>query len=364
MSNPYAKRCVDLNASSVSSVPLKVTDDKGNEVKDEKHPLVKLLKHPNPRMNGKKFFEKVMKHLGIHGNAYICIVRRSGNIEGLHPIHPHRVTPNFTDDALNPIASWVVNLGDSVKTVPVEDMIHIAYYDADDTGIGISPMVSAAWAIEIQNEIREWNLATARNCARPSMKLTIPDELSEEKFKDLKRRLNEGCCGADNAGKIMVLDGGKDAVPTGFTAMEMDYRNAQEMYAREIATAYGVPPEKIGDIANKTYANSAEANREYAIDTVIPLLDTLCSALNLRITPAFDDAAEITYDHENVPGLLGDRARQLGEVNDIHFISFNEKREAFGYGSIGPAGDVLMVPADLKPLNNEISGIPADDDSL
>jgi phage portal protein BeeE len=149
----------------------------------------------------------------------------------------------------------------------------------------------------------------------------------------------------------MVLDGGKKLTVNGYSAVEMDFTNSQVLYSREMSIAYGVPPEKIGDSANKTYSNSVEANKEYAHDTAIPLLDLLYDEHNLKLGRKFKKCI-IKYDIEQVHGLKGDQTAQYTTLNAANFLTVNEKRAILGYDDIGESGDVILMPMGLAPLND------------
>ena len=352
-SNPYVRRAVDLIASAASSVPALIIDRRENEIESKDHPLKKLLARPNPLMGWKEYVQTAITHLEIHGNAYIYI---DDTIAGraLYPIDPEKVTPLQSFDTLNPILNYRVDFGEGQLIVQPDKIIHIKFHNPTDPMRGLSPMVSAAQAILVQQTVRDWNLSTTKNGAKPSMAINVPNEMDGEQFKEFKDKIQEGYSGSGNTGAIMILDGGKEAKPLGFTAVEMDYLNAMTLFAREIAIAYGVPPEKLGDSANKTYSNAVEANKEFAHDTIIPILDMFYSAHNRQIAVMFKDVSEIKYDVEQVPGLKGDQTQQYTAVNNIDFMTINEKRDLFGYDDIGTDGDVIMVRMGLTPLRDAV----------
>ena len=356
--NPYVRRAVDLNAASASSVPAMLMDAKGNEIESPNHPLRKLMDRPNKSMGWKEYVDTNIRYLGIYGETFIYMVRTIKGIEALHPISSQNVTVQPSNNILDPVAYYTVNMGNGSIRVNPENMIHIKYPNPKDPTHGLSPMTSAADAIMIQAAIREWNISTTKNGANPSMELNIPYEMTKEQFDDFKKKFDAGYGGPDNANKVLILDGGKTSKVLGFNARDMDYANAVVLYAREVSIAYGVPPEKIGDSANKTYSNSIEANKEYANDTVMPLLDMFYSAHNRQILPLYKDVAEIKYDIEKVPGLKGDQTQQYIALNSIDFMSINEKRALFGYDDLGADADVILVPMGKVPLNEATEPLP------
>ena len=91
MQIPTVYACVRLLAESIAALPLhlyRVTDENGNKEKARDHPLYKILyRQPNPEMTSFVFWETLMTHLLLWGNAYAQIVRDGKNtVLGLYPL--------------------------------------------------------------------------------------------------------------------------------------------------------------------------------------------------------------------------------------------------------------------------------------
>ena len=73
MQIPTVYACVRLLAESIAALPLhlyRMTDDNGNKEKARDHPLYKILyRQPNPEMTSFVFWETLMTHLLLWGNA-------------------------------------------------------------------------------------------------------------------------------------------------------------------------------------------------------------------------------------------------------------------------------------------------------
>ena len=97
MQIPTVYACVRLLAESIAALPLhlyRVTDDNGNKEKARDHPLYKILyRQPNPEMTSFVFWETMMTHLLLWGNAYAQIIRNGkGEVIALYPLMPDRMT--------------------------------------------------------------------------------------------------------------------------------------------------------------------------------------------------------------------------------------------------------------------------------
>jgi len=236
-----------------------------------------------------------------------------------------------------------------------EELIHIRLNASSDAVLGLSPMYVASRAIEQQEASSRWNTATMRNRAIPSMAIKLKQVLTTKQRRDLKEDLYGKYQGYDNAGQVMLLPDEMDVVPMGYTAVEMDYANGMIMNSREIAVAYGVPSELVGDVSNKTYANATEAGRQFAMNTILPLLDLMYGSIWAGISPMYKDVSSITYDVEQIRDLSGDQTPMMSALTNANFLTTNEKRRKLGYDDIGPEGDVILTGMGLVPLSESVT---------
>lgn len=224
-------------------------------------------------------------------------------------------------------------------------------------------MVSCAKSVLMQNAIREWNISTTRNGAKPYVALEIPNQITRENREALLRELSWSYGGSNNAGKGIVLDNGKKLSVLGMTAVEMDYLNGWTQAGKEIAIAYGIPPEKLGDSATKTYSNSVEASREVITNTIKPLLDIIYSALwqFFKNTVIATGVKELTYDVEQLTDCMGAQTELYTALQTVTFLTPNEKRKKLGYEPIdNPLADDLMMSMADQPMSDFDSGVPLD----
>lgn len=348
--NPYVARCVDLRAQSVASLIPLVTDADGNEIEGE-HPLKAILAHPNPDQSWREFVQDVQTHLAINGNAYILIVTTSGGLR-LYAVPPDQMSPSVVTDPFNPVHHWTVYGG--AMTADPEKVIHIHGVIGTDGIHGISPLESSGMSVIQQTEAREWNRSLMEKGAKPSLAIIFRNKLTQEGFESFRRRYHAMHTGTSNAGSTLILDEDANIVSAGFNARDMDYANGVTVSAREIAIAFQVPPELIGDSANKTYSNAQEANREFAQHTVVPLADQMYEALSRRLWPSGD--AKLTYDRSAIDALKGDESALLTALTACDFLTTNEKRARMNYANVD-GGDEILTGMGKVPLSETATPI-------
>ena len=112
----------------------------------------------------------------------------------------------------------------------------------------------------------------------------------------------------------------------------MDFIEAKNAAARDIALAFGVPPLLLGLPGDNTHANYAEANRAFYRQTVIPLVKRTGQALAQWLGPAYRADLSLEPDLDAVEALSSERESLWRRVSAADFLTADEKREAVGYG--------------------------------
>lgn len=357
--NPYVFQCINIRAGSVSSVPPVIFDTAGNEITNPEHPLKKLLERPNPRQSWAQFISQVETYLGINGNAFIYpVTTHFSGIRELWCFNSGEVTPVRTNNKFEPVSAWILNFGDSTRTVTPDELIHIKLNNSSDKVFGVSPMYVARINVEMQNAAGVWNKNTLENGARPSLIMKVHGNLTSKQRKELRAEVRNKQQGPENNGNVMIIDDQMDATPNGFTAVEMDFVEGMVMNSRAICVAYNVPSELVGDVANKTYANLAEARSQYAKSCVLPELELIYGELSNYLLPWYDDVGRMTYDVAQVQDLAGDQTAMYTAITTCDFLTTNEKREIFGYDDVGSDGDVILTSMSRLPLNEAVYAVP------
>ena len=86
--NVVAYRCIRLVSEAAAATPLKVTE---NGAAQSEHPLLSLLKHPNPDQSGAELFEAFYGFLETAGNAYLEAGFVDGAARELYVLRPDRM---------------------------------------------------------------------------------------------------------------------------------------------------------------------------------------------------------------------------------------------------------------------------------
>jgi HK97 family phage portal protein len=134
-----------------------------------------------------------------------------------------------------------------------------------------------------------------------------------------------------NAGRPLLLEGGLDWKAMALSPRDMDFIEARNGAARDIALGLGVPPMLIGIPGDNTYANYQEANRAFYRLTVLPLVARTAASFSVWLSEAYGEVLRLEPDLDAVAGLAAEREALWARVGAADFLTDEEKREAVGY---------------------------------
>ena len=334
--NPVGFRSVKLIAEAAAAVPLICADRTAHY---ETHPVLDLLRRPNPGQGRAELFEALFGQILLSGNGYLEAVglEESGLPAELHVLRSDRMSIVPGADGW-PVAYEYAVGGRKHRfdmTGSPDPIGHIKAFHPQDDHYGLSPMQAAAVALDVHNSASAWSKALLDNAARPSGAIIYKGvdgqgSLSPEQYDRLVVEMESHHQGARNAGRPMLLEGGLDWKPMGFSPSDMEFHETKLSAAREIALAFGVPPMLIGIPGDATYANYAEANRAFYRLTVLPLATRVAASLAWWLSEHLGDEIDLKPDLDQIPALAAERDQHWGRVGAATFLSDAEKRAALG----------------------------------
>jgi HK97 family phage portal protein len=337
MRNPVAYRAVRMIGETAAAVPWLLY--RGADEEPE-HPALALMERPNSRQGGADFLETLYGQLLLSGNAYVEPLSIGDDLRELHLLRPDRVTPVEGRDGW--LVAYDYRAGGTTRRLPAETdgvtgaaLLHLKLFHPLEDHIGFSPLVAAGAALDLSNAAAGWNKALLDNSARPSGALVYqPKEgqnLSDDQYERLKQELEAGYAGAVNAGRPLILEGGLDWKAMGLSPKDMDFVEAKNGAARDIALSLGVPPMLIGIPGDNTYANYQEANRAFLRLTILPLIARTAQSFSLWLGEIFGEDLRFEPDLDRIAGLSGERDALWSRIGSAGFLTDEEKREAVGY---------------------------------
>ncbi len=337
--NPVGFRAVRLIAEAAAALPLVLQDC---DRRYEAHPMLGLMRQPNPVQGRADFLEALYAQLLLSGNAFVEAVSEEGVSSLALPLELHvlrsdrmRVLPG--QDGWPQAYEYAVGNRKHRfdMTGELAPVCHIRSFHPLDDHYGLSPLEAAATALDVHNAASRWSQALLENAARPSGAIVYTGAdghggLSADQYDRLVAEIEANHQGARNAGRPMLLEGGLDWKQMGFSPSDMEFQKTKEAAAREIAMAFGVPPMLLGVPGDATYANYQEANRAFYRLTVVPLATRVAAALAHWLSGYSGEAVELKPDLDQVPALAEERDQQWARVGTASFLTDAEKRALLG----------------------------------
>lgn len=333
-SNPIGFRAVKVIAESAAALPVLCQD---RLRRYDTHPLTDLLRRPNPGQGRAELFEALYGQILLSGNGYLEAVGEGGLPGELHVLRSDRMSivpgadgwPVAYDYAVGGRKHRFDMSGDA------DPICHIKAFHPQDDHYGLSPMQAAATAVDVHNSASAWSKALLDNAARPSGAIVYQGAdgqgtLSADQYDRLVSEMEMHHQGARNAGRPMLLEGGLDWKPMGFSPSDMEFHETKLAAAREIALAFGVPPMLIGIPGEATYANYQEANRAFFRLTVLPLASRVLATVGEWLSAHLGEAVELRVDLDQVPALSAEREAAWLRIGQASFLTDAEKRALLG----------------------------------
>ncbi|WP_120632830.1 phage portal protein [Ruegeria sp. EL01] len=329
--NPVGFRSVKLIAEAAAALPLVLQDQ---AQRYDVHPILSLMRRPNAAQGRAELMETLFGQLLLSGDAYVEAVQADEGLPvELHVLRSDRMSVVPGADGWPKAYDYTA--GGKTHRFAAEAICHIKSFHPQDDHYGFSPLQAAAMAIDVHNSASRWSKSLLDNAARPSGALVWKGGdghgvMAEDQFRRLSDEIEQNYRGARNAGRPMVLEGGLDWKPMGFSPSDMEFQKTKEAAAREIALAFGVPPMLLGIQGDATYSNYQEANRAFYRLTVLPLVTRVAAAVSEWLASFAGEELMLKPDLDQVPALAAERDAQWTRVSRAEFLTDAEKRALLG----------------------------------
>ena len=331
--NPVGFRCVKMIAEAAAAVPVLLQDvDRRYDV----HPLLALMAQPNQGQGAAALFEALYGQILLSGDGYLEAAGGGAPSE-LHVLRSDRMSVVPGADGW-PIA-YEYKVGSRKHQFDMRQdfapVLHVKAFHPQDDHYGLSPIQAAAAALDVHNSASKWSKALLDNAARPSGAIVYKGAdgmgaLASDQYNRLVDELESHHQGAQNAGRPMLLEGGLDWKPMGFSPSDMEFQKTKESAAREVALAFGVPPMLLGFPGDNSYSNYQEANRAFYRLTVLPLVAKTLEAVTGWLGPLFGEGLVLKADLDGIAALSTEREAQWRRVSSAEFLTSAEKRQMLG----------------------------------
>lgn len=265
--------CTSAISSALAYIPALVyqKDSSGNRTEAFGHPLTRLTHSgPNQAMTWPELIEHFVASTLLHGNALLEIqTGNRGELTGLlfHPwgnVSVQRLASGRLGyDVSEPYASG------RTRRLLQDEVIHLK--DRTDDGmIGRSRLARASQTVAGVAAANNFAKSILDNGGYPSGVIGHAGVIGAEQRSKLRASFQERHGGTDNAGRVLILDGGLTWNAAQISPEDAELLESRRFGVEEICRLYQVPPPLVQDYSHNTFTNSETAGRWFAQFTLAP----------------------------------------------------------------------------------------------
>jgi len=345
----------------------------GQEQQVLDHPMLRLLRFPNPVYTGVEMWMATVIDYQVDGNAFWLKVRNgAGRVEQLWWVPHWTMQPVGTEREL--VTGYVYTPDGVPVMVKPEDVVHFQFgIDSDDIRRGKSPLKSVLREVFTDDEAAQFTVTILKNMGVPGLMVSPKDGLNitKEQGLELKAEIQADMSG-DNRGSTTVMLGPTDIQQFGFSPEQLLLRELRRIPEERVTAVMGIPAIVAGlgaGLDRSTFTNMGEA-REAAYEAgIIPMQRALSEKILSKLLADFEPDVFVWrfgFDLSKVRVLQEDLFRQAQRL-DLGvrggWVRRSEARRHLGF-EVGEQDDVYLMPLNVAavaaneppPLTEDLNG--------
>jgi HK97 family phage portal protein len=264
---------------------------------------------------------------------------------------PDRIMPMLVNGAL-----WyrVKNEGADETLLRPSEVFHVR--GLGDDLCGWSVIQHAAQAIGLGTAQDQSMASLIANGSRPAGLITPVGTLSKDAANRIVEEWEATYGGAKNKGKTALLSHAMS-----YTALALPNTDAQMLESRrfsvlEICRFFRVPPHMVMDLERATFSNIEHQAIEFVQHTLVPWIVKLEQEANRKLISSVNRGRVFTKMNINalLRGDFESRAKGYQMLFDRGVYSINDILELEDRNTIGPDGDIRLVPMNMQTIENAL----------
>jgi HK97 family phage portal protein len=347
-------------ADGISSLPCKIYKQSANgRQEDFDAPLSHLLQiAPNDETSSYSFFETLVVHLNLRGNAYAEIQRNAaGEVVALWNLDPRKTEPVRL--GVNSTLAYKCSDGmaqGQTRIIAKEDMLHVVLFSWDGI-VGQSPIAMLRQTLGLAIGQQKFSARLLKNNAVPSLALLTKGKLKPED-KAKARNDWEALQTGGSQGRVAILDQDTTIERLGLSAEDSELLASRAFSRSEIAAAFRVPANMVGDLTRLSNSNHEQISLSFVTDCLSPILKRIEIEFRRKLLPPAangkPNTSFIQFDlRERLRSDFASTMNGYAVGRQNGFYSVNDIRRELGENPIGPIGDIYLTAVNLQ--NSELT---------
>ena len=354
--------CLKVLSESVGKLPLKLLqhNEDGGVVTARGHPLYFALHdRPNPYMTSTTFWSTMEQNRNHHGDAYAWI-KGAGKKTSLWILPSEDVEIWYDDQKILsdvPDIYYIYSHGGKLYKFSSEQIIHLKTSSSFDgiKGIPVREQLKSTISGNIKSQKMLNQMYKSGFTAKAVVQYTT--DLSGDNLKKFKEMI-EDFAGSDlddeEVKNIIPIPVGTTLTPLNVKLADSQFIDIKKYSALQIASAFGIKPNQIGDYEKSSYASAEAQQLSFYVDTLLYILKQYEEELNYKLLSR-EEIDNGYYFKFNVAVILrADLKTQIETLSQAvsNFIyTPNEARVLLDKPAV-PGGDKLLgngasIPVEL-----------------
>lgn len=342
---PFARLAED---SSLIPWKLYREAEDGERTEIKRHPLLSLLRRPDPTMTGMLWEQTIDLQFDLVGEFFLWIEYEfgdHGNPVSLRILPPHWV--------INTPSRGRVYYDVSIPGAPVmrlktsEVIWHRRPRPANPytRGLGIAPSVDDE--VCQLDFMGEFNSSFFRNGAQLGTVLGV--ENLGNQYDRFRKDFEDRHAGRGNAFRTAVVPGKVSVSNLSAAHKDLDFNVGVKQNRDIVRQTVGSPPEIHGQTENSNKATAQAADHLHQSYGLLPRRAMLCQAFQEYLVPLFGEP-DLVLDYENpVKETEEMRLDRVDRAVARGIMTVNQALQALGLDSV-PDGDVYLLPVNVRPV--------------
>ena len=150
-----------------------------------------------------------------------------------------------------------------------------------------------------------------------------------------------------------------------FSPQDFDFLNAMDEIRNTTAAVMNVPSILIGDRTNSKFSNYKEAKKDLYTENILPLVEQIAEYLNNIMKDKLESNEYIDFDTSTIGVLKEDRKEKMAMLNNLSYLTINEKRAELEYPPVENGDDILISTSmtPLKEIYEDVKPVEEEDDA-
>ena len=283
--------CLKVLSESVGKLPLKLLQHKDNNgvITARGHPLYKVLHdRPNPYMTSTAFWSTIEQNRDHYGNAY-ALIKGAGSKTSLWILPSEEVEIWYDDNKILsdiPDIYYIYSHGGKLYQFSSEQILHFKTSNTFDGIKGIAVREQLKMTIDGNTKAQKMLNSMYKSGFTAKAVVQYTSDLSDKNLEKFKNKI-EKFAGSDlddeETKNIIPIPIGTTLTPLNIKLADNQFVDVKKYSALQIASAFGIKPNQIGDYEKSSYASAEAQQLSFYVDTLLYIIKQYEEELNYKL---------------------------------------------------------------------------------